>query len=328
MRARISTTLAAVLCGAACETPVDSGGAADLGVVSVTVQPRVSTVRVQDSVQLSATIVMSNNRPPSSVTWTSSNAGIATANGRGVVRAVAPGNAYIIAVASANKRDSAAVTVVPAAPASVASVAVTPTSTTLLVGGAVQLTATPKDANGNVLAGRAVTWSTSALGVATVSGSGLVTAVSAGTAAITATSEGQGGTAAVTVSQVPVASVVVSPATVNATVGQSVQLAATPRDANGNVLTARAVIWSTSAGGVATVSTSGLVVGVAAGTATMTATSEGKSGTAAVTVNNVPVASVTVNPPTASLIVGQAVQLSATLKDANGSVLNGRSVTW
>jgi hypothetical protein len=78
-------------------------------------------------------------------------------------------------------------------------VAVTPASVSLAVGGTQQLTAAPKDASGNVLAGRAVTWASSAPGVASVSGAGLVTAVAAGTATITATSDGKSGTAAVTV---------------------------------------------------------------------------------------------------------------------------------
>jgi uncharacterized protein YjdB len=91
-------------------------------------------------------------------------------------------------------------------------------------------------------------------------------------------------TSAVTVSTVPVASVTVSPASGTLTAGGTYQLAATPRDSLGNALSGRAVSWSSSAPAVATVSGSGLVTGVAAGGATITATSEGKSGTAAVTV--------------------------------------------
>src|SRR5207302_5110684 len=62
-----------------------------------------------------------------------------------------------------------------------------------------QLTATLKDAAGNVLLGRAVTWTSSNTGVTTVSGTGLVIGVAAGSATITATSEGVRGTAAVTI---------------------------------------------------------------------------------------------------------------------------------
>src|SRR5213078_2020090 len=141
------------------------------------------------------------------------------------------------------------------------------------VGQTAQLTATPKDASGNPLAGRVVTWGSSNPGVATVNGSGLVTGMAAGPATITATSEAQTGTAALTVTTVPVASVVVSPATASRQVGQTVQLTATPQDASGNPLAGRVVTWSSSNTSVATVSGSGLVTGVAAGPATITATS-------------------------------------------------------
>src|SRR4029077_18409729 len=63
-----------------------------------------------------------------------------------------------------------------------------------------QLSATLTDANGNVLTGRTVTWSSSNTSAATVSTSGLVTALAQGSATITATSEGQSGISSITVS--------------------------------------------------------------------------------------------------------------------------------
>ena len=179
--------------------------------------------------------------------------------------------------------DTAAVTI---ATVPVASVAVSPASASVTVGQTVQLTATPKDAGGNALSGRVVMWATSNGATATVSASGVVTGVAAGSAMITATSEGKGGTATVTVTSVPVASVAVSPASASVTVGQTVQLTATPKDASGNPLSGRAVTWATSNGAIATVSASGVVTGVAAGSATITATSEGKSGSATVIVSS------------------------------------------
>jgi hypothetical protein len=87
---------------------------------------------------------------------------------------------------------------------------------------------------------------------------------------------------------VPVATVTVSPAAASVQVGQTVQLTATPRDASGNPLSGRTITWASSAPGVATVSGAGVVTGVAAGAATITATSEGQSGTAAITVTAPP----------------------------------------
>src|SRR5207249_2297905 len=137
-------------------------------------------------------------------------------------------------------------------PLPVASVSVTPATATIGVGQTAQYAAITRDAFGNPLAGRAVTWASSNTAVATVSGSGLVTGVTAGSATITATSEGQGGTATITVSTVPVASVTVSPATASVQAGQTVQLAATPKDANGNPLSGRTVTWASSNSAVAT----------------------------------------------------------------------------
>src|SRR5207248_5966234 len=81
-----------------------------------------------------------------------------------------------------------------------------------------------------------------------------------------------------------VATVVVSPPTASVTVGQAVQLTATLKDASSTVLTGRTVSWTSGTPGVATVSGSGLVTGVTAGSVTITATSEGVSGNAGITV--------------------------------------------
>jgi len=78
-------------------------------------------------------------------------------------------------------------------------VTVTPPSASVSAGQTVQLTATVKDASGNTLTGRTVTWTSSSIAAATVNGSGLVTGVAAGSTTITATSEGHSGTAAITV---------------------------------------------------------------------------------------------------------------------------------
>src|SRR5216110_3392941 len=236
------------------------------------------------------------------------------------------GTYQVIATQSGGTLASTAAVTISSVP--VASVAVSPVAAGLPVGATTQLTATPEDSSGTALTGRAVTWATSNGAVATVSASGLVTGVAAGSATITATSEGQSGTAALTVTNVPVASVTVSPATASLTVGATTQLTATPKDANGTALSGRVVTWGTSNAAIATVSASGLARGVAAGSATITATSEGKSGTSAVTVTNVPVATVTVTPAIATLLMGATVQLTATPRDALGNPLSGRVVTW
>src|SRR5438067_7054963 len=95
-----------------------------------------------------------------------------------------------------------------------------------------------------------------------------------------------------------------------------------------NPLTGRVIAWSSDNTTVATVSTSGLVTGKGAGSATITAASGGKSGTSAIAVANVTIASVTVSPASASLFVGQMVQLTATPKDSAGNPLTGQTIVW
>jgi uncharacterized protein YjdB len=94
------------------------------------------------------------------------------------------------------------------------------------------------------------------------------------------------GSASVSVTPPPVDNVTVTPSAPNVPAGQTVQLTATLKDANGNVLTGRVVQWSTSNALRAIVNSSGLVTTSSTnkGTVTITATSEGKSGSAIVTV--------------------------------------------
>ena len=76
----------------------------------------------------------------------------------------------------------------------VASVAMSPDTATVVPGGTLQLTATPRDASGNAISGASVAWSSSNNAVASVSGSGIVTGVAPGTDTVTAASGGKSAT--------------------------------------------------------------------------------------------------------------------------------------
>jgi uncharacterized protein YjdB len=329
-------TFAAAFIGAAATACMPAGKdvtqPGDPVVATVVVNPSTATVEQGTTVALTAEArdalgVTIAGQP---VSWSSSDDAIAPVGNSGVVSASNVGDATITAT-SGGQVGHSKVTVIPRR---VASVVIVPTTATIVTGNTVQLTATTRDASGATLAGRAINWSSSNTSFASVSGDGLVTGVAPGAVTITASSEGKSGTATITVNAappVPVATVSVSPATSTMTVGATVQLTPTMRDANGATLSGRSVSWSSSNTGYATVSSSGLVTAVAAGAVTITATSEGKSGTATVTVNAptpVPVASVSVTPATSTLNVGATVQLSATMRDANGGALSGRVVTW
>ena len=84
-------------------------------------------------------------------------------------------------------------------PPAVASVDVSAPGSDLQVGGTLQLTASTRDAKGNSLTGRTITWTSASSAIASVSNSGVVTGVAVGSAVITATSEGKSGSQTVNV---------------------------------------------------------------------------------------------------------------------------------
>jgi hypothetical protein len=199
-------------------------------------------------------------------------------------------------------------------------VSVSLSSSALAIGGSATATATALDQNGAVLAGRTVTWSSSASTVATVSAAGLVQAVAAGAASISATIDGKTGQAGLSVTApVPVATVTVTPNTASLTVGSTTSLVAATLDAAGASLTNRTVTWASNNSAVATVTPSATgyaatVTGAGSGTATVTATSEGKSATATITVTTFASGC---TPGTAlQLAVGEARALTSTQKAA------------
>jgi len=258
------------------------------------------------------------------VLWGTSNQSVATVTSNGVVTGVAAGSVNITATVD-GVVGTAVVTV---QPVPVASIVLEPASGSLIVGQSVQLTASPRDANGQPLAGRAVAWSSNEPSIASVSSTGLVTALARGTANITATAEGRTASSRITVSLVPIDTVSVTPRTSNLAAGQTVQLAARLVDSVGAVLTGRTISWDTDQPTIATVGADGLVTAISSGRATITASAEGRSGTAIVNVSPVPVASLTITPGSATLFPGGTQQLTATARDAVNNLLPGRIITW
>lgn len=127
----------------------------------------------------------------------------------------------------------------------------------------------------------------------------------------------------------PVSSIVVTPDAQSITVSQTLQLTATLRDASSNVLTGRSTAWSATPTTNGSVTSTGLVTALAPGVLTITAGSEGKSGSTQITVfSNAPVATVTVTSASPTLIPQGTAQLTAVLKDAAGNTLTGRNITW
>ncbi|MCC6773153.1 MAG: Ig-like domain-containing protein [Gemmatimonadaceae bacterium] len=176
-------------------------------------------------------------------------------------------------------------------PPKVASLSVTSLTPQLEVGATIQLSASPRDAKGNPLTGRVVTWSSSSLAIATVTSTGIVSGVSPGPATVTATSEGVTGTLTITVLPIPVQSVYIDNRSPSVRQGSTAQLVAIAQDAIGRTLSDRPINWSSATPAIATVSQQGLVTGLTVGTTFIRATSEGK-------IDSVPMLVRSLNAPT------------------------------
>lgn len=171
----------------------------------------------------------------------------------------------------------------PAEP-TVASVQLALPQTQLIVGQELTATATVRDAHGNVMADRVITWSSTDAAIVTVSQSGVLKAVGEGTASVRASHGGKEASVGVTVLRAPVASVDLDVASATLQEGDELQITATPRDAGGLPLAGRGIQWFSSDAAVAPVGALGLVTGIRPGTTTITVRVEGKAATAQVKV--------------------------------------------
>ncbi len=277
-RAGVAAALVACAVLACGDDPVEPPVA-----TTVAVSPAMAALSaLGETAQLTATVRDQNGdvMTGAPVNWTSGDAAVATVDASGLVTATGNGSASITAT-SGSASGTASVSVAQAA----ADVAVTPASAMLsAIGDTARFAAEVQDANGNAIAGAAVTWASGDDGVATVDASGLATATGNGTAMITATSGGQSGSGTVTVQQ-EAAAITVAPDSVHlAAAGETAQLAAEVTDSNGNPISDATVGWASADEAVATVDAAGLVTAVADGATTVTATSGAASADAAVTV--------------------------------------------
>lgn len=127
----------------------------------------------------------------------------------------------------------------------------------------------------------------------------------------------------------PVAALVVSPPTISLAPGATQSITATPKDSLGGTLPSRAVTFTSSDPTKVTVAASGLVTGVAAGTATITVASETKSMQVPVTIaqGGVSTSQSTITVSAASVASGGTVTLTLQAKDGAGSNLTTGGLT-
>jgi alpha-tubulin suppressor-like RCC1 family protein/uncharacterized protein YjdB len=125
-----------------------------------------------------------------------------------------------------------------------------------------------------------------------------------------------------------IGSVEITPAAPKVYTGRTLSLTATVKAPDGKPMSGQAVTWTSSAPAIAKVEGNGTLTGLAEGTAKITATAGGKSAESTVTVERAPVASVKIEPGTATVGIGEKVMLTATAYDDQNNPLEGREIQW
>jgi uncharacterized protein YjdB len=249
--------------------------------------------------------------------WSSSDITIATVDNTGFASTLAVGSVTLSA-ASASITGSTVLTVTSAV---IASIAVTPANPSLPVGSVQQFTATGTFSDGTMQdITNSAMWTSSAGSVATVSNSGLATALTTGNSTIIASTASVSGSTTLQVTVAVLQSISVTPPDLQMATGTTAQLTATGSYSDGSTqdLTSAAT-WTSNAGGLATVSTTGVVSALKPGSATITATLVGVSGSTIVTAADRVLESIVVTPVNSSITSGQKQQFQSTAHYADGT---------
>jgi len=268
-------------CGSPGTTPVPT-------LTAVSVSPTMPSITAGATQQFTVTATYSNGNTEaltSGVTWTSSNAAIATISAAGLATGVKSGTTTI--KATADGFTAMATLTVTAATVTVTSIAVSPSTPSITAGATQQFTATATysdGSTGNVTA--SATWASSNTMVATVNSAGLATGESAGNATISATLGGQVGATKLTVVAAPtLTAITVTPSNPSFANGTTQQFTATATYSNNTTANVTSsVTWSSSSTPVATISSAGLATGQGGGTTTISATMNSVQGSTTATV--------------------------------------------
>ena len=300
-------------------------------VLSISVTPATASIPIGAPKQFKAVATYTDGTSrdvTASSAWRSGATGVATVNGAsGLAVGVAIGTSVITADFE-GKSGSATLSVTAAA---LSSIVVTPLTATTPMGLTKTFVATGAYSDGtSVDISNLVAWSSGATGIATVVSPGVATGHSVGTATITATLGGKSGSATLSVTAATLSSIVVTPLTATTPMGLSKTFVATGAYSDGtSVDISNLVTWSSGAIAVATVLSPGVATGHSVGTAKITATLGGKSGSATLSVTAATLSSIAVTPLTASTAIGGTKIFVATGSYSDGTSVNiSNLVTW
>lgn len=209
-------------------------------------------------------------------------------------------------------------------------VSIAPTTIRVPVNGAVNVSGTAFDCNGNSIKSKTINFTSANTAVATVTTSGQVIGVSVGQTTVSAVANGKEGTAQVTVTPEAAQTVTVSPATTTLRLTNQKVFTATAKNAAGSVITGRTFRWSSSNSSIASVDQTGNVIALTPGNVVIAADADGIIGNASLTVTNIPIGACSLSPTTQKVTVTAQAQPVITLRDTANNVLSntGRTLTW
>src|SRR5579859_6188027 len=292
---------------------------AQVGPVRLQITPANTAIAVGASQQLTASISFLGNRTggadiSNQVTWQSSDTAIAAVSNTGMVTAD-PNNRGTVTITAIRGpfRASTTLTVIPNA--TLMSLAVAPKTASVPKGLKQSFMATGTFTGGinqNVTA--SALWSSSDTTVAVIAAPGLARGLKANSSAtITASFQARSDTATLQVTPPILQSVVVAPSNPAIPLGLTQQFSATGilSDSSTEDLTSVAA-WASTNTSVATINNSGLASSVAQGSATITATYLGITGSTLLTVNPPLLLSIVVAPVNPTIPQGTTLQLTAT----------------
>ncbi len=271
-------------------------------VTSVEMEPSAATIMDSETLSVIATPLPLDADNRDFVRWESSDESIATVDENGLVTAKSAGEVEISALCGS----AVGICTVTVIPTPAESVSILPESAEMRIGESVTLTATVLP---EVTTDKTVTWSSSDESIATVDAEGTVTGVSVGEVTITvSTVNGKTATCPVKVNPILAESITLSAESVKLKVGEAATLTATVLPEN---TTFKTLTWSSGDDAIATVDADGTVTGVALGEVTVTAMCDGVTAECKVTVVPTPAESLTLEPETAELNVGESLTLIA-----------------
>jgi trimeric autotransporter adhesin len=278
---------------------------------SISISPSTSSLAIGTEQQFTATGTFDDGSTQvlTSVQWSSSANNVLTVSSTGLGTAVGAGTSTVTA-SSGSISGTASVTVTSAI---LVSLAIAPVNSTMPDEANKQFTATGTFSDNTTQDMTLfVLWKSSNPAVAIINASGLATSVATGTTTIQASSGSVVQSTTLIVSTVALASITITPANPTIAKGTLLKFTAIETYSDGSMATLTNVTWKSSKPQFANVRSSGIVHGKKAGTATISATAFGVTGTTTLTVGTGTLVSVDITPTNPSVSVGATQQFTAT----------------